>query len=167
MRSLCHSLISTPWMGGLLLLLASLSLIDSTWAKDTQYVQVTDANGLTVALPDDRKPSLYTQKFGDCLGGNSLINVTRFDAAYYQDNMTVLFHLEGNTNVKNESIMSNRPNGSCWCDITNSAYSVHWSLCLWPVEIYVDLQPMQCANIQVCTLTPTGRTWLIIIACAP
>ena len=90
----------------LVFLLTFLSLIDSTWAKDTQYVQATDADGNTISLADDRKPSLYTQKFGDCLGGNSLINVTRFDAAYYQDNMTVLFHLEGNTNVKNESIMS-------------------------------------------------------------
>ena len=38
--------------------------------------------------------------------GGSTVNVTRFDAAYYKDNMTVLFHLEGNTAVKNESLMS-------------------------------------------------------------
>lgn len=56
-------------------------------------------------LADDRKPALYTQSFGDCLG-NSVINVTRFDAAYYQDNMTVLFHLEGSTALTNESLMS-------------------------------------------------------------
>ncbi|EMC94553.1 hypothetical protein BAUCODRAFT_50270, partial [Baudoinia panamericana UAMH 10762] len=53
---------------------------------------------------DDRKPALYTQNFGDCLG-NSLIDVTRFDAAYYRDNMTVLFHLAGSSQLMNESLM--------------------------------------------------------------
>ncbi|KAL8723127.1 MAG: hypothetical protein Q9225_000531 [Loekoesia sp. 1 TL-2023] len=72
---------------------------------NTKYVQTTTNSGETVWLPDARKPALYTQNFGDCLG-SSLINVTRFDAAYYKDNMTVLFHLEGNTNVANESLMS-------------------------------------------------------------
>lgn len=68
-------------------------------------VEATDAEGNTYLVADNRKPSLYTQNFGDCLGSSS-INVTRFDAAYYQDNMTVLFHLEGNTNVANDSLMS-------------------------------------------------------------
>ena len=68
-------------------------------------VEATVAEGNTYLVADNRKPALYTQTFGDCLGGSS-INVTRFDAAYYQDNMTVLFHLEGNTNVANESLMS-------------------------------------------------------------
>ena len=68
-------------------------------------VEAMDAEGNTYLVADNRKPSLYTQNFGDCLGSSS-INVTRFDAAYYQDNMTVLFHLEGNTNVANESLMS-------------------------------------------------------------
>lgn len=93
------------WSGLLLLLVSVLSLIDVTSTTDTQYVQTTTNAGETIYLADDRKPALYTQNFGDCLG-SSLINVTRFDAAYYQDNMTVLFHLEGNTNVANESIMS-------------------------------------------------------------
>jgi len=96
---------SASWSGFLLLLVSFLSLIDFTSTKDTQFVQSTNSAGETVYLADDRKPALYTQNFGDCLG-SSLINVTRFDAAYYQDNMTVLFHLEGNTNVANESIMS-------------------------------------------------------------
>lgn len=47
---------------------------------------------------------MYTQNFGDCQG-DSLINVTRFDAAYYKDNMTVLFHLEGNSALANENLM--------------------------------------------------------------
>ena len=91
--------------GFLLLLVSFLSLIDFTFSENQQYVQTTNNAGETLYLLDDRKPALYTGNFGDCLG-SSLINVTRFDAAYYQDNMTVLFHLEGNTNVANDSIMS-------------------------------------------------------------
>lgn len=69
-----------------------------TWIKYT-------GNDGTVWLNDDRKPGLYTQSFGDCQG-DSLINVTRFDGAYYKDNMTVLFHLEGSSALTNESLMS-------------------------------------------------------------
>lgn len=72
--------------------------------SDTQYVTYTNGAGQTVYLNNDRQPSLYTGNFGDCLG-SSAINVTRFDAAYYRDNMTVLFHLEGNTAVTNESLV--------------------------------------------------------------
>ncbi|KAF2157573.1 TRP-domain-containing protein, partial [Myriangium duriaei CBS 260.36] len=36
-----------------------------------------------------------------------VINLTRFDAAYYKDNMTVLFHFEGSTSLWNESLMIN------------------------------------------------------------
>jgi hypothetical protein len=39
------------------------------------------------------------------MGGHSSINVTGFDAAYYADNMTVLFHLTGSSNINNESVM--------------------------------------------------------------
>lgn len=96
---------STSWSAVLLLLISFLTLADFTSSENNQYVQTTDAAGDTVYLADNRKPALYTQNFGDCLG-SSLLNVTRFDAAYYADNMTVLFHLEGNTNVANESVMS-------------------------------------------------------------
>ncbi|KAF6239541.1 hypothetical protein HO173_002085 [Letharia columbiana] len=92
------------WSAVLLLIVSFLSLIDLTLTNDNLWIQTTNSAGETIWLRDDRKPALYTQDFGDCLG-SSLINVTRFDAAYYQDNMTVLFHLEGNTNVANESIM--------------------------------------------------------------
>jgi len=92
------------WSGVLLLLVSILSLSDFTSSENNQYVQTTGSAGQTIYLADNRKPALYTQDFGDCLG-SSLINVTRFDAAYYADNMTVLFHLEGNTNVANESVM--------------------------------------------------------------
>lgn len=95
-----------PWPGVFLLFLSFLSLTRFTSAEqDTQVIEVTSNTGETIFLRDDRKPALYTANFGDCLG-SSLINVTRFDAAYYKDNMTVLFHLEGNTAVKNESLMS-------------------------------------------------------------
>ena len=98
-------LASRSWSAALLLILSFLSLTDVTLSNDTLWIQTTNSAGETIYLRDDRQPALYTQNFGDCLG-SSLINVTRFDAAYYQDNMTVLFHLEGNTNVANESIMS-------------------------------------------------------------
>ena len=93
------------WFGVWYALTCFLSLTRPTLAADIQYVQTTTEDGTTVYLADDRKPALYTQNFGDCLG-SSLINVTRFDAAYYQDNMTVVFHLEGNSAVTNESLMS-------------------------------------------------------------
>ena len=70
----------------------------------TQYVTYTNPDGTTVYLKDDRRPALYTGDFGDCQG-DSLINVTRFDAAYYVDNQTVLFHLGGNSALTNESLM--------------------------------------------------------------
>ena len=70
----------------------------------TQYITYQNADGETVYLKNDRQPSLYTKNYGDCLG-NSLVNVTRFDAAYYKDNMTVLFHLAGNSALYNESLM--------------------------------------------------------------
>lgn len=90
--------------GALLVLAYSLSFIKPTLAATPSYVESTTDDGKSIYLLDERKPALYTQNFGDCLG-NSLINVTRFDAAYYKDNMTVLFHLEGNTAVANESLM--------------------------------------------------------------
>lgn len=101
--SLCRfNLVS--WAGVYLILLSLLSLIRPIFAAEKKYVQYTTEDGQTLDLADERKPALYTQNFGDCLG-SSLINVTRFDAAYYKDNMTVLFHLEGNTAVANESLI--------------------------------------------------------------
>ncbi|GAB7363226.1 hypothetical protein MBLNU230_g3508t1 [Neophaeotheca triangularis] len=71
---------------------------------DTRWITYTASDGELLYLDDARTPSLYTDEFGDCLGG-SAINVTRFDAAYYKDNMTVLFHLEGTSALTNESLM--------------------------------------------------------------
>ncbi|KAK4569511.1 hypothetical protein LTR86_003274 [Recurvomyces mirabilis] len=96
-------------------LLSILSLAPSVFAASSgsssssssteSYIPYTASDGTTLYLANDRKPALYTGNFGDCLGGASAINVTRFDAAYYKDNMTVLFHLAGNTGLKNESLM--------------------------------------------------------------
>ncbi|RMZ79019.1 hypothetical protein DV737_g3654, partial [Chaetothyriales sp. CBS 132003] len=87
----------------LLLLATLLPVCRTAPSSDTRWVEYTGNDG-TVWLKDDRRPSLYTQTFGDCQG-NSLINVTRFDAAYYHDNMTVQFHLGGTSALTNESLM--------------------------------------------------------------
>lgn len=50
-------------------------------------------------------PPLYTGDFGDCLAGQSLLALTRFDLAYDAGNETVAFHLEGTSNVKNKFVM--------------------------------------------------------------
>ena len=74
-------------------------------AEDTQYVTTYDEYGDAIAVRDDRQPSLWTRKFADCSGDPQII-VSRFDAAYYKDNMTVLFHLEASTELNNQSLMS-------------------------------------------------------------
>lgn len=92
-------------VGVLLFLVSILTFTRPTLARNVTYITASDANGQIVYLDDDRKPALYTQDFGDCLG-DSLLNVTRFDAAYYKDNMTVTFHMEGSTALTNESLIS-------------------------------------------------------------
>ena len=91
--------------GVVLSLVSILSFTRTILAQNVTYITGSDAEGNIVYLDDDRQPALYTQNFGDCLG-DSLLNVTRFDAAYYQDNMTVTFHMEGSTALTNESLMS-------------------------------------------------------------
>ncbi|GKT46053.1 uncharacterized protein ColSpa_06234 [Colletotrichum spaethianum] len=75
-------------------------------ATETVYVTGQDKDGNSKDLAVNRRPGLYTGDFGDCLGGQSLFNITKFDAAYYADNMTVQFHLDGTTNIRNESLMN-------------------------------------------------------------
>ena len=94
-------------------ILASAQTCLAADAESTRYVTYVDSDGTTQYLKDNRRPSLYTADFGDCLG-SSAINVTRFDAAYYKDNMTVQFHLAGNTGVANENLMS-----ECWLRFRN------------------------------------------------
>jgi hypothetical protein len=97
----------TFW-GTATLALQLLASAPSVWAASAPpgYVTYTNSQNQLIYLADNRKPALYTQNFGDCLGsGKSLINLTRFDAALYRDNMTVNFHISGNTQLKSESIM--------------------------------------------------------------
>ncbi|KAK2600995.1 hypothetical protein N8I77_010480 [Diaporthe amygdali] len=82
-----------------------LYLVSAALARETQYIYGTGIDGITQRLAVDRTPALYTGDFGDCLGGQSLFNITKFDAAYYKDNSTVLFHLDGASSIKNESLV--------------------------------------------------------------
>ncbi len=91
------------WTAVLCLFLSLCSLIQA--ASEIDYIQAVDEAGEAIYLDSNRRPALYTKDFGDCLG-SSIINVTRFDVAYYKDNMTVLFHLQGNTDVRREGLMS-------------------------------------------------------------
>jgi hypothetical protein len=104
--------IFTSWTRSLNFSLALLSAIPTLTHASTTYILGTNAAGVTQELADNRYPALYTGDFGDCMGGSSLLNVTAFDAAYYADNMTVLFHLMGTTNLQNASIMSTSPSKS-------------------------------------------------------
>lgn len=96
--------IATALLGVLNLFAFFTTTLASNSSNSDRYITYEGTSGDTVYLLDDRKPALYTGNFGDCLGG-SLINVTRFDAAYYRDNMTVLFHLTGSTQLANDSLM--------------------------------------------------------------
>lgn len=80
------------------------SSTESSGNDDIRYVRVTGEDGKPEYLADNRRPALYTDNFGDCLG-NSAVNVSRFDAAYYRDNMTIMFHLAGDSAIANESVM--------------------------------------------------------------
>ena len=93
-------------MLGIVALLACLqmAMAQETDQDGTRWITYQNPDGTTDYLKDNRRPALYTDNFGDCLG-NSLVNVTRFDAAYYKDNMTVQFHLEGASALANESVM--------------------------------------------------------------
>jgi hypothetical protein len=72
-----------------------------------QTIQATNAQGEIVYLADSRRPALYTRSYADCLGSQkSLINVDRWDAALYKDNMTIAFHIGGTTNLTSEAVMS-------------------------------------------------------------
>ncbi|KAK5942094.1 hypothetical protein PMZ80_006047 [Knufia obscura] len=95
------TLVSLSGFYAILISLITLN-IQSSIAAD--YISYTNSDGETLQLDTNREPSLYTRDYGDCQG-DSVITVTRFDAAYYKDNMTITFHLGGYTAVANESVM--------------------------------------------------------------
>lgn len=78
---------------------------EATRDNSLDTISGTNGKGVTQTLLVNRYPALYTGDFGDCMGGQSLLNLTSFDAAYYADNMTVLFNLAGTTNLRNETLM--------------------------------------------------------------
>ncbi len=112
------SLSSPSWAAAFVSSLALFStLIPSVRAQETssdgKTIQGTNGKGVTQTLLVDRYPALFSGDFGDCMGGQSLINLTSFDGAYYADNMTVLFNLAGTTNLRNESLMCMFPLAYC------------------------------------------------------
>lgn len=95
----------SPLSAMLLLAVCLLCLLSAVAAADTVYIKGNGIDGKTRDLDINRYPALYTGEFDDCLGGESLFNVTKFDAAYYADNLTVLFHLDGSTNIRRENLI--------------------------------------------------------------
>jgi hypothetical protein len=95
----------TAWTSAFVFSLALNTLIPTVRAENGETIQGTNAAGVTSTLLVDRTPALYTRNFGDCMAGQSLINLTSFDAAYYADNMTVLFNMAGASSLRNESLM--------------------------------------------------------------
>ncbi|KAM4065057.1 transient receptor potential (TRP) ion channel domain-containing protein [Hirsutella rhossiliensis] len=87
------------------LVLSLLTFLLAVSAVDKVYITGDGIDGVSRKLDVSRYPALYTGDFDDCMGGESLFNVTRFDAAYYADNLTVLFHLDGTTNIQSENLI--------------------------------------------------------------
>jgi hypothetical protein len=97
-------MIARRLLGATLPALAGLALIPTIRAANSSFSGV-GLDGVTRQLEDSRRPALYTGDFGDCLGGQSLLNVTGFDTALYYDNSTLSFRLDGTTNLQSESVM--------------------------------------------------------------
>ncbi|TID19474.1 TRP-domain-containing protein [Venturia nashicola] len=97
----------TPWpIPALSLLLTSLTILPQARADDVQTITYQNPDGSALYLQDDRRPALYTGNFGDCLGDPAnLITVTKFDASYYKDNMTITFDIQGSTTFAKEALM--------------------------------------------------------------
>lgn len=85
-------------------ILSLLSFLISPSTAEAVLINGTGIDGVERQLDVRRYPALYTGDFADCLSGGSLLNVTKFDAAYYADNLTVVFHLDGSTNIRKESV---------------------------------------------------------------
>lgn len=86
-----------------IILLASLSLVST---GDKARSDGTGEDGVKSLLDAGRYPTFYTTNYGDCFGGQRFLNIGKFAAAFYADNSTFLFHLDGTTPLRNESVMS-------------------------------------------------------------
>jgi hypothetical protein len=126
---------------GLLMLLFCLSA-----AAQSSCIRGQDSTGQQVCLDPNRKPTLYTQDFGDCQG-NSLINVTQFDGAYYADNTTVTWDLKGQTSVLNDTVMSKMIRIVHWPKLTGT--SLHRCVCIRADQIRADGQSLHDQYLQV------------------
>jgi len=108
-----------------------LAFAASVVGREVKYVDGVDNEGNEVLLRADRVPTLFTGDYGDCLGGESLFNVTKFDAALYADNFTVLFHLHGTTNLAKEDVMCKSSESlMMFGGATNCFFSAYISRCL-------------------------------------
>lgn len=97
---------SSSKISWLTLVFTFLTLLVHVSGRDPVYISGVGYDGKkSDSLDVSRTPSLYTGDFADCLDGGSLFNVTKFDAAYYADNLTVLFHFDGTTNLRKESLI--------------------------------------------------------------
>lgn len=79
--------------------------------QNATYIPYDNGDGRVVYLRDFRQPALYSGGFGDCQEGGSLVNIARFDVAFYKDNLTVLFRLAGDTQLEDQEIASTSPDG--------------------------------------------------------
>lgn len=95
------------WVG--ILFVGLTTLLSTIAAKESVLIEGTSFDGVKQELDVSRRPALYTGDFADCLAGGSSFNVTKFDAAYYADNSSVLFHLDGTTSIRSESLMCKWP----------------------------------------------------------
>lgn len=88
------------------LLLALMAVVSFVSARENVYIHGRGVDQVKRQLDVSRYPALYTGDFEDCFIGPSVFNISKFDAGYYADNLTVLFHLDGITRVRDESLMS-------------------------------------------------------------
>ncbi|KAH8884297.1 TRP-domain-containing protein [Thozetella sp. PMI_491] len=81
-----------------------LAFVSCTESRTARRYEISNYIAKRASLPSGTPPALYTGDFGDCLGGQSLFNVTKFDAAYYAQNLSIVFHLSGASNIRNDTL---------------------------------------------------------------
>lgn len=94
----------------------------------SSVIPIQSRNTETI-LPDNRQPALYTKDYGTCQD-NSMISMTRFDGAFYQDNMTATWGLNGASSVENETVMRGLNSAPQW----NHSDRMQWTSKLMHTE---------------------------------